>query len=67
MWSKPTNLGSIVNSYSDEVGFSMIADGTKGYVSSNRIGIILNIPQFLLLKGLVLMASKMLMKLKMGF
>lgn len=38
MWSKPTNLGYSVNSFSDEVGFSMIADGTKGYVSSNRIG-----------------------------
>lgn len=38
MWSKPTNLGYTVNSYSDEVGFSMIADGTKGYISSNRIG-----------------------------
>lgn len=38
MWSKPTNLGMTVNSNSDEIGFSLTADGTLGYVASNRIG-----------------------------
>lgn len=38
MWSKPTNLGPAVNSFSDEVYFSVTGDGITGYVSSNRIG-----------------------------
>jgi len=38
MWSKPVNLGSNVNSYSDEFSFSMMANGSTGYVASNRVG-----------------------------
>jgi len=38
MWSKPTNLGTAVNSFSDEVNFSLTANGTTGFVASNRIG-----------------------------
>ncbi|MFM7595177.1 MAG: OmpA family protein [Flavobacteriales bacterium] len=38
MWSKPTNLGTSVNSFSDEVNFSLTANGTTGYVASNRVG-----------------------------
>ena len=38
MWSKPTNLGTTVNSFSDEVNFSLTANGTTGFVASNRIG-----------------------------
>jgi len=37
MWSKPTNLGPAVNSFSDEVYFSVTGDGITGYVSSNRL------------------------------
>lgn len=38
MWSKPVNLGSNVNSFSDEVGFSLTGNGQNGYVVSNRPG-----------------------------
>ena len=38
MWSKPINLGTTVNTYSDEVNFSMMANGSFGAVASNRIG-----------------------------
>jgi len=38
MWSKPFNLGPSVNSFSDEVSFSLTANGQTGYVASNRIG-----------------------------
>ncbi|MEY3049999.1 MAG: hypothetical protein RL365_2037 [Bacteroidota bacterium] len=37
MWSKPINLGPAVNSFSDEVYFSVTGDGINGYVSSNRL------------------------------
>lgn len=38
MWSKPVNLGMSVNSFSDEVGFSLNGNGQNGFVVSNRIG-----------------------------
>lgn len=38
MWSKPINLGTEVNSLSDEVGFSLTGNGLNGYVVSNRTG-----------------------------
>jgi len=37
MWSKPVNLGTKVNSLSDEFSFSMTANGTTALVVSNRI------------------------------
>jgi outer membrane protein OmpA-like peptidoglycan-associated protein/tetratricopeptide (TPR) repeat protein len=38
MWSKPVNLGNSVNTFSDEISFSLTANGKMGFVSSNRIG-----------------------------
>jgi len=38
MWSKPVNLGNKVNSLSDDISFSVTADGKVAYVASNRIG-----------------------------
>jgi outer membrane protein OmpA-like peptidoglycan-associated protein len=38
MWSKPVNVGSKVNSFSDEISYSMTANGKMAFVSSNRIG-----------------------------
>jgi outer membrane protein OmpA-like peptidoglycan-associated protein/tetratricopeptide (TPR) repeat protein len=38
MWSKPVNVGAKINSFSDEISYSMTANGKMAYVSSNRIG-----------------------------
>ena len=38
MWSKPVNVGAKVNSFSDEISYSMTANGKLAFVSSNRIG-----------------------------
>lgn len=38
MWSKPVNVGVQVNSFSDEISYSMTADGRTAYIASNRIG-----------------------------
>jgi outer membrane protein OmpA-like peptidoglycan-associated protein/Tol biopolymer transport system component len=38
MWSKPVNVGAKVNSFSDEISYSMTANGKMAFVSSNRIG-----------------------------
>jgi outer membrane protein OmpA-like peptidoglycan-associated protein/tetratricopeptide (TPR) repeat protein len=38
MWSKPLNVGAKVNSLSDEISYSMTANGKMAFVSSNRIG-----------------------------
>jgi outer membrane protein OmpA-like peptidoglycan-associated protein len=38
MWSKPVNVGAKINSFSDEISYSMTANGKMAFVSSNRIG-----------------------------
>ncbi|NBV07976.1 MAG: hypothetical protein EBR91_00515 [Flavobacteriia bacterium] len=38
MWSKPQNIGYPTNSFSDDIAFSMTANGKAGFISSNRIG-----------------------------
>lgn len=37
-WSKPVNMGPIVNSVKDDRYFSITADGQLAYLSSNRVG-----------------------------
>lgn len=37
-WSKPTNLGSPLNTADDDVFFITTADGRRGYFSSDQIG-----------------------------
>jgi outer membrane protein OmpA-like peptidoglycan-associated protein len=38
MWSKPQNIGYPINSFSDDIAFSMTANGKEGFISTNRIG-----------------------------
>lgn len=37
-WSKPVNLGYPINTFEDEFGLYVSADGTTGYISSDREG-----------------------------
>ena len=37
-WQVPVNIGYPINSYEDEVGLVVGADGSKGYFSSNLVG-----------------------------
>jgi len=37
-WTEPKNMGYPINTTADDNYFTLIADGTRGYFSSNRVG-----------------------------